>query len=316
MVLLVQKFAKFYSKLESHHHQTRHESEEQELSSSLDAFRSETSKFIGQLGLDLKPGSELLSFSWIQKCFGLLPFIHKAFAKLVVDIDYPVSKWEADSIEGYLRYSLTLLDLINSISSSLSHLGQSRLSLSHGLSLLENSSSLAMKHLKAIEPGKFTVKFDKEAHPEADDGEARIFSGKEGIVHEAVEEMKRISFWVCEILLSGLCSDAKPYLEMRKIISGFDSSLIFKLDSKLSALLMEKKPVLKEVKELNDDIAHLLVASDTVKHEVVKELQRKLQVFEKLLDDLSKEVNDLFGKVMTQRTELVDCCRLSKQRQK
>ncbi|XP_027356127.1 UPF0496 protein 4-like [Abrus precatorius] len=309
MVLLVQKFAKLYSKLENHHHHTHHDSEE--LSVSLQDFRSQVSKFVGQLRLDLKPGSETLSLSWIEKCFGLLSVINKAFAKLVVEIDYPMSSWEADSIEGYLSYSFCLLELFNSLSSSLSHIGQARLSLSHGLNLLENSSSSAKKHLKAIQPGCFSTKFGEEFCTQVD--KARFFSGKEWAVNEAVKEMKSIGFWVCGILLTGLHSDGKPYMELKKMASGFDGSAVFPLDCKIGEELMKKNPILKEVKELNDAVGDLVVASDEVKHGIAKEMQTKLQVLEKLSDVIKAEVDDMFNKVMTQRTELIDCLRLRKQ---
>ena len=53
--------------------------------------------------------------------------INKAFAELAVDIDYPMNKWKVDSIEGYLNYTLSLLELLNSMSSSLSHPGHAGL---------------------------------------------------------------------------------------------------------------------------------------------------------------------------------------------
>ncbi|PNX56601.1 hypothetical protein L195_g058287, partial [Trifolium pratense] len=146
---------------------------------------------------ELKPESENLSLSLFLRCFGLLPIIDKAFAKLVMDIDYPMSQWDADSIEGYLNYTMNLLELLNSISSSLSHLSHARLSLAHGLTLMEKekSLSLARKHLKAIKPaGCFSTNFGKSFHTE--DHKAKIFSGKQLIVHEGVKEMKSIGFWL------------------------------------------------------------------------------------------------------------------------
>ncbi|KAJ1400259.1 hypothetical protein SESBI_29643 [Sesbania bispinosa] len=309
MVLLAHKFAKLYTKLENHTHSpTHHESED--FLASLQAFRSEVSRFIGQLALDLKPRSEILSLSWIEKFLGLLSITNKALAKLAVDIDYPMSTWEVDSIEGYLNYTLCLLQLFNSISSSLSHLEQSRLSLSHGLTLLENSPSLATKHLKPIQPGCFSTKFDEKFCTGSDKG--RFFNGKEWVIYEAVKEMKSLGFWVCGILLSGLYSDGKPYMELKKMASGFDGSLVLTLDSKISEDLMEKDPILKEVKEVNDAVAELVVGSDEVKHDVAKKLQTKVHMFEKLTDVVKAKVDDLFSKVMTQRTELIDSFRLRK----
>lgn len=317
MVLLVQKFAQLYTKLENHHHHHCHRGrddqyEYEELSAPFEAFRSEVSKLIGKLALDLKPGSEVLSLSLIEKCLGILPLINKALAKLAVDIDYPMSIWEIDSIEEYLNYTMCLLELFNSISSSFSHLEKGRISLSHGLTLLKNSPSLATKHLKEIQPGCFNTKFGEGFSKRSD--KARIFNGKEKVINDAVKELKSIGFWVCGILLSCLYSDVKPYMELKKMAGGFDGSLVLTLDSKISeVLLVKKNPVLKEVKEVNDAVAQLLVASDEVKDEVAKEVKTKLNEFVKISDVVKAEMDDLFSRVMSQRTELIDCFRVRKQ---
>lgn len=316
MVLLIEKLTKHYFKLENHHHAITHLQPE-ELSSSLLAFKSHVSKSIDQLASDLKPGSETpLSLTWFGKCFGLLPFINKAFGKLVVDIDYPMSKLEIFSIEEYLSYTLSLLELLNSISSCFSHLGQASLSLVHGLTLVENSPSLATKpYLKAIQlqQGCFSTNFGQDH----DDEKRVFFSGKEWMVHEAVKEMRSIGFWVCGVMLSCLYGDGKPYMELRKIAGGFDGgSLVATLDSKIGEQLMKQRPIFSEIKEVNNAVSNLLVASDEVRHDAANELQTKLRVLEKLSDDISKEVDNLFANVMTQRSELIDGFRLQKQPQK
>jgi len=120
------------------------------------------------------------------------------FVKLLVDIDYPMSKWNVDSIEVYLKYTMSLLEVLNSISSSLYHLGHARVSLAHGLNLVEKkkSLSLAIKHLKGIQlAGCFSTNFGK--YFQTHDDKAKIVSGKELIVREGVREMKSIEFWVC-----------------------------------------------------------------------------------------------------------------------
>ncbi|KAL2330746.1 hypothetical protein Fmac_018327 [Flemingia macrophylla] len=306
MVLLIQKLTKHYFKLENCQHPITHP-QPGELQSSLLDFKSHVSKSIGQLASDLKPGSETLSLAWLQRCLGLLHFINEAFSRLVADIDYPMSKWEAGSSEGYLRYTLSLLELLNSISSCLSHIGQTRLSLAHGLTLGENSR----KHLKAIQfqPGCFC--FSTNFGEDLD--EARVFSGKEWIFREALKEVSRIGFWVCGVLLSCFYGDSKPYMELRKIVGGFDGSLVAALDFKISDQLVQKMPIFSEIKDVNDVVAVLLVASD---HGATKELQTKLQALEKLSDDISKEVDNLFANVMTQRSELVDGFRLQNHPQK
>jgi hypothetical protein len=309
--MAVDKFPKLFFKKKNHHkcHPQPNEELSSSSESSVHAFHSDVSKHINQLAVELKPESENLSMSWFLRCFGLLPIIHKAFAKLVMDIDYPMSQWDVDSIEGYLNYTMNLLELLNSISSSLSHLGHARLSLTYGLTLLEKekSLSLARKHLKPIQlAGCFSTNFGKSFHSQAH--KAKIFSGKELIVHESVKEMKSIGIWVCGVLLSCLHGDCKPYLELRKIVGGFDGSLVATLDSKISEKSVKNKPNFSEIEEINNFVAHLHAGDD----DATKELQRKLCEFEKLFGDISKEVDHLFDDVMSQRSKLIDGFRLKK----
>lgn len=305
VALLGQKFVKLYNKLENHHH---HHHEADELSASLKAFRSQVSNLIEELESNLKPGSEILSLFWIQKFLGILPLINKAFEKLTLEIDYPMSKWEVDSIEEYLSYSLCLLELFNSISSSLSHLEKAKLSLIHALKVFENenSPSFTTSHhnLKAIQPSCLNKKFGEKLCEKND--KVKFFNGKEFIVNEGVKELKRIGFWVCGILLSGLCSDVRPYIEVKKMVGGFDGSLIFRLDSIINEGLGEKKFILKEVKEVNDVVDCILEASEEVKHDAAKELETKLNKFVEISDVVKAEVDDLFSKVMALRTDLID----------
>lgn len=305
MLTLVHKFAKSSNNKQVH----PHESEEEP---SLSAFRWQISKFVAQLGFNLEQSrSQNLSLSWIHKCLGLLPIAHKAFAKLVVDLDHPISQWSSDSIEAYLGYSLGLLDLFNSISSSLSRLGRCRLSLSYGLIKFRKSPSSAMNLLKAIEVESIRLS------PNFGDGLIRgskKLSGKERVIQEAIEELKTIGFWVCGILLSALSGDANSYLELRKISGGFlnSSSVLVGLDSKIR----QKLPVLKEVKEINDAVGDLVASEDAMKLDAAKELQKKVDAFQKVLDDLTKEADDVFNTVMTHRNEMIDCFRFRKPSQK
>ncbi|MCI47873.1 hypothetical protein A2U01_0069115, partial [Trifolium medium] len=86
--------------------------------------------------------------------------------------------------------------------------------------------------------------------------------------------MKSVGFWLCGVLLSCLYVDFKPYLEIIKIVGGFDGSLVATLDSKISDKLLKNKSSFSEIEEINNFIAHL-VAGDEVRHDAGKEMQRK-----------------------------------------
>lgn len=305
MVILVHPIDKFFSKLEDHKH---HESEA--FSTAIDRFLSEVSIRLNDLGLDSKkPSSEILSFRWIKRCIALLRVQHRAFAKLIVEIDYPLRKQDASSGDDFLKYTLKLLELLNSISSSLSHLGQVRLELSHALSLVDSSPSSAIDRLKPIESSSFTRDSIKG------DGTGEIClevakSGKDSVVYRALMIMQQISLWVCGIVISGLSGNAEPFMGLRKSAGKLGVSSLNRLDSIVHQEICESGVRLKEVKEANDAV-ELLVASMAAgkTRDAAEDLQKRLEILEKEMDDLRKEVDSLFSDVLEERSKLLDCLR-------
>lgn len=307
MVLLVERLGKslrLHSKLDRHPH--HHGSGA--WVGSIHAFHSDVSNCLNYLLLNPNPGSEILSLSWLLRVFELFPAVNTAFAKHVIRIDYPMSLWEVDSLEEYLNYSLALLEHLNSFNSSISHLGHARLLLSHALSLVESSSSSAMEHLKAIQPlgeGKVCREENRRSVGE------RCISGKEEVSHEALMEMKRIGFWACGVLLSGLSGDPKPFLEMRKLVESSASSPLKRLDSVVHEVIIGKGCIPKEVKEVNDTVACLLnaIVAGQGNNEEAEELKKRLEALEKMLDCKQKEVDHLFSEILAGRNELLDTLR-------
>lgn len=283
-------------------------------SAAIQGFLSQISIRLNDVGFDLnKPTSEILSFSFINRCFELLRVQHRAFAKLLLEIDYPVRKHEGPSGDEFLKYSLKLLDLLNSISSCIAHLGQARLKLSHALSLVEASPSSALDRLKPIG----TSSFSKEPIKEGENGEICVEvekSEKELVVHRALMIMKQIGLWVCGIVISGLSGDAEAFMEMRKSYEEFGVSGLDRLDFIVHKAICESGVMLKEIKEVNDAV-ELLVASTAAgkSSDAAENLHKRLEVLEKETDDLRKEVDSLFSDVLEERTKLLDCIRLRNQ---
>ncbi|KAE8679836.1 hypothetical protein F3Y22_tig00111394pilonHSYRG00094 [Hibiscus syriacus] len=310
MLLLVQKLSKLYHNLENHHY--HHPAEVDVLSASLQAFRSDVSNCLNQLlSFNPEPRSEILTFSWIQQCLHLLLLINKAFLKLLKHIDYPMTSWEAASLDEYLNYGLHLLDLLNSVSSSLSHLSQVKLSFAYGLTLVGNSPSTAIEHLKPIHPQSSSK--DIKGLLNKEDCEGKFGSCKERVVNEAMVEMKSIGFWVFGVVLASLSGETKPYLEMKQVIARFNSSLLIDvIDSCVS--IVEKGETLKEVKELNNSancLVSAIVYGET--SDAAMDLEGKLGVFEKQMEVLEKQVDALFSKVLATRNELLQGVRQCKQ---
>ncbi|KAM1026884.1 hypothetical protein ACFX11_039958 [Malus domestica] len=313
MVLLVQKFNQIYSKLDNHlhHHHNHHQPSEPALSASLDAFQTHVSNSLKKLlplSSSKSAGSDIPSFPWILQCFELLTVVQSAFAKLVVEVDFPMSRWEAASVDEYLKYSLSLLELCNSVSSSLSNLGKARVSLAHGLSLVEKSSpSSALDHLKAVQfqPKGLSNGIRSQGNEEVGKGSCLI--SKETVIHQALEVVQGMVFWLGGILMSGLAGNPEPYLEVRNSGGRFVDSLLSGLNSGVSEI-MERNGGLKEVKELNDAVTGLAAAIGIGKNSgaEAEELRRKLEVFEKFVDGLGKEVDSVFDKVLAGRNQLLN----------
>ncbi|GMN53666.1 hypothetical protein TIFTF001_022796 [Ficus carica] len=303
MVLLVAKINKLYSKLENLHHgrssSSSSSSEEANLSGSLEGFLSDVSNSLSKFSTS----SKTTSFPWIHECLELIPTANNAFAKLVVAIDHPATKWEASSMEEYLNFTLVLLDLFNSISSSLSHLGHAKLSLSHGL------NTLALKHLKPIDPislNKELLRREKARERKEEEGKGGSCTSKEEVIHKGIMVMESLGFWVCGVVLSCLCGACD---EMRKFGGGFVKDSIDELDSRAfsgvtSKLLIELKEV-KEVNEAADCLVAAIGDGGIGSGGEAEELRRRLEVLEKGLEGFRKEVDCLFMEVLSARNQLL-----------
>ncbi|XP_065871031.1 protein BPS1, chloroplastic-like [Euphorbia lathyris] len=291
MVLSVHRFTKFYSKIDHHHHHHRPEA----LPASLQAFRSDVSTCITQLICNLKPGFEI---SWIHQCFQLLPVANKAFAKLVVDIDYRMTNWQARSMEDYLNYTLDLLDLFNSITASISHLSHVRLSMLHALSLLQTSPCSAVEKMKAIAFNSPRKEIDRKQGEKE-----RCCSDKESVIVQALIELRSIGLWVCRVVLAILSGDEEIYTQMRKSEGELSSPALVNLDLRVGEILLKKGCSLKEVKELKE-------LSNACGEAI--EIEMKLEEFEKQLNDIGKQVDRVFSQVLAGRNELLSGIRFRK----
>ncbi|KAK3023822.1 hypothetical protein RJ639_044746 [Escallonia herrerae] len=304
MVLLLHRLGlphKLSSKLDNHHQTPPPES----LSASLQAFRSDVSNRLHQLLGNPAPELEFMSLEWIKKCFALLPVINRAFAKMVVDIDYPMSIWEVGAAEEYLCYSLNLLELLNSVTSSISHLDQARLSISHALSLIETTPSLMTKRATKIRSANSSKDF--KVVGKVGVNEERLWSGKEYVIHEALLLIKSTGFWVFGIVLSGLSADVRPYMDMRKFID-FTSTA---LEASLFIEMRNKGCVIKEVREIDDAVAS--IADGRGGDAATKELKSRLAVLDQVLQAVGEEADDLFSKILAGRNELLDSLRRKRQ---
>ncbi|KNA12225.1 hypothetical protein SOVF_127860 [Spinacia oleracea] len=290
MVLFVKKSTKLL--------RTSNPKLDQSESKALKCFQSYLSESLNRLLSDKRHGS--LSLSWFIPCFNFLQEINRAFTKLVKDLDHPFTKWKGDLAEDYLSHSLNILDALNSISSSISHLGNSRLTLCHAVSLIPNSSSSALHHLKPIKPRKIEPGNCKKKGVESFDCD------KERAIYEAMVKLKGVNLVVFRVLLCGVSDGSVDHLgllnssELEGFDLGFGGNLMVK----------EIEEVNVTVKEVEDGLIEGRKSSNSKL--AAEELKNKLGELENLLEMVNKEVNCLFSEVLARRSELINCLRLCK----
>ncbi|KAL8555336.1 hypothetical protein ACS0TY_003227 [Phlomoides rotata] len=283
---------KFPFNLDNHHHNS------EALSASLHHFRS---KIITHHILS-KPRneSESSSLARFHSCFELMRVSSKSFADLVVEVDYPTTRWGGEATEEYLNYTLNLLNMLNSISSSVSHLNQAKISILHGLSLVRNSQSSAGKYLKKIA----TSNLGKDLGVKASTGiEIRAGSDeKERVILEALMILKKIGFLAIGLVLSGLDCSTKPYLEF-----GTDDPLNRVLESRFCKEMREMEGPMEEVNGVNRAIEQLYgsISSGTSDEAAAKELKGRLEVLENSIQSIDKEAKK------EMKTKEKDHCRRS-----
>ncbi|KAJ0792648.1 hypothetical protein HanOQP8_Chr01g0020351 [Helianthus annuus] len=286
-----------------HHHLGRHRNMSQAGLTSLQAFRSLVSKNLNRALESLKLGSEFLSLTWIHQCFQMVPMINNAFAKLMVEIDYPVTSWEDCSIDEYLDYTINLLDLMNYISSSIARVNQARVSLTHALSLMERSPALAIERMNEIKTQDHSIMEFKDTRCDVD----RKRNENACIFHEAMMVLKSTGFWVCGVVLSGLKSEVDPIMKIPGNSVLVDPSLMA-LDSVFRKKYMEEGGIVKEVEEVNESV-RIIISSGIHDCDGGMELKRRLEVVGNGFKSLKEEEECLFASVMAARNEVVETLR-------
>lgn len=273
-------------------------------SASLQAFRLLVSENLNRVLETLKLGSDLLSLTWIHQCFKMVSMINTAFAKLMVEIDYPLSRWENGSIDEYLDYTIKLLDLLNSISFCISHVNQARVSLAHASSHVESSHVLVFEPIRKIKKHDSIMEFKFNGGHDVD----KNCNEKEWVFHEAMMVLEIIGYWVCGVVLSGLKGEVDPVIRIARNMVSVDSSLIA-LDSIFKKKTMEKRPgFVKEFEEVNESVG-LIISSGIDNSNGGMELKRRLDVVGNGLMRLKDEEELLFGTIMDARNEVLETIR-------
>lgn len=274
--------------------------------SEFEDFCTKVSKSLNQLSSGLKSGPRSISFKWVQKCLEMLREVNTAFMKLAMGIDHPMIKWVDDDglIEGFLNYSLNLLDLLNSISYSLSQLRHAWLCASHALTL---QTSEVADRLREIRFRHLYKQFAFKELKEKQDHHPSCHENEEQVIQRAILIVRGIGYWVCGIILTSLSGDSSPYLEMRKSADRLDFPDIAAID----AIVAEEKGLASEIREANLLMGRILAAVDggEVAAAAADELKTKLEEIDGLLDGLGKETDGIFSEIMSARNKLMECLR-------
>ncbi|XP_073283257.1 UPF0496 protein 4-like [Primulina huaijiensis] len=290
MVILLERF-KFPVGIEVHNNKYKPPS------TSLRSFRSEISNFMSQFL------SKNLPLAGFDRYFEFIQLTNNAFAKLVVDIEHPMCEWGAKTREQYLSYSLNLLDLLNAISSSISHLNQSKISNLYALRLVESSPSFAAKRLKKIPKTTFDLGMDLKEEGWSVGIREKPNSKKETTVLDALTVVRRIGVLTLGLVLSSLCNDAKPYEDVRKIVLGSDDSLIKDLDTILGKDVEKTDGVIQEVNAAVDRLSADNSAGNWGK--AAWDMKNLLETLENTIQGIEKKASSLFSEVLETRNELL-----------
>ncbi|KAI4384653.1 hypothetical protein MLD38_002775 [Melastoma candidum] len=251
-----------------------------------------------------------LSLSWLRRCLDMLPYMNRAFARLVASVDHPMSAWGSGLADEYLSYTLNLLEHLNRMSSAVNRLGHARVSLAHVLSVSGSVPPGSVKRLNGVmvdAPGKDYGKVRRRG----EDGRGRTGAGKDWAICKALDVMKGVEFWVSGVVISALSSCASPYLEMRPAALQFlGPSVAAYLDKKLHEGILEKGICLAEVMEINDSVDAMASNGDgKSRGDEAQVLRSRLDGIEKMMEGLRKEVDCLFSEVLDSRNALLDCMR-------
>lgn len=187
------------------------------------------------------------------------------------------------------------MELLNAVNSSVSHLSQAKLPLHHAVILLRNSpSSDQSKYLKKIAPKRIIKEFKFERPVKVQE---KPGCDQESVLLQALIVSKKVGFLALGFVVSGLCGDAKPYMDIRNFVGVFDDSVVKDLDSRLCK---EVAGIMGEVKEVNNAIC------DGRCSQTVDELKRRLKVLESSIQIVEKQSNNLFSQVLSTRNKLLD----------
>ncbi|GER43598.1 hypothetical protein STAS_20457 [Striga asiatica] len=283
---------------------------------SLNDFQSEISSFLKETTVKLAKSPKSLSMQFFQNLFELINFADQAFAKLTTKIDYPMSQWGGKATHEYLNHSLIFLQMLNSISTLISHLNQARVSISRSLSLIEkNSINMATKYLKKSQgtkisnPSKCTFSVEGlstgvEKKPGCEK--------KERVVLEALIVVKKIRFFALGLVMSRLCEDKKMCWEVGVFSGDEPFKMVLDLGFRKEVVaVMEIGGPMDEVNRAVERVCEgLLMSNGKVECEAMKELKGRLKVLDNCVEFVEKEVNGLFCQVLGVRSKLLDNIRI------
>lgn len=209
-----------------------------------------------------------------------------AFADLVTEIDYPMNEWGRRAMEDYACFTLTVLDILNSINSSLSHFSHARVSILHSL-------SLNRKSLDRIYPlGKNTCAGNEfGSSPRTI---CRPICPKETVLVRAMAVSRDVHLLALGFMLSCLCGETKAYVEIRKSVE-VEDSVVGGLDSRLYGAGM-----MEEVREVNVAVDRMMSGAARA-----EEVVARLKILESSIRETEKEADAMFYRVLGRRNKML-----------
>uniref|UniRef100_A0A0D6R0Z9 BPS1-like protein n=1 Tax=Araucaria cunninghamii TaxID=56994 RepID=A0A0D6R0Z9_ARACU len=189
------------------------------------SFETALAERLKQLEL-IKSPEGFINLRWMQQAMEALCATHKDLRSLIVDLQFPLTKWDEKWMDEYLDETVKLLDICIGFNAEISRLEQVRLLVQYVLHLLDSSQGVPPydKVFEAFQELKGKAKDAEEENGGATpslcktewyavtlQGMTRNFSfgkskshGKGKVLLRAMYGVKAVTLFVCSIVASAL----------------------------------------------------------------------------------------------------------------
>lgn len=258
--------------------------------------------------LKLNKPKDFIDLTWMQQAMEVLFTLHSDLRTLVVDLRFPIAKWDKKWIDQYLDDTVHLLDICIAFNAEISCLDHRHLIVQYVLHLLNFSDGMpssdklfrAKDHLEELlGEKKAGEKNDaSQTHRKIENCAAMLegmckslhlrkvkSSAKIRVLLRAMYGVKATTIFICSILVSVFVGSSDPLVDLR-IPDQFLWSVSFMTlqqdvnEEIKGGFTMGRVTVLKELESLNAAVKNLHLTIQMLSLEIPGENERRFQLTE------------------------------------